>query len=425
MSTNRLTDATLKASFRSIAISGKDARLADGNGLALVLRSDGTGLWRYRFRWDGKQQTISCGKWPYVTLGQARVAREKMRSQLAAGENPSHTRRTAKRKVDAACELSFEFIALQWHASRRHRWTQKHQDQVLASLEGNVFPKLGVRLLTEISPRDVLSTLQPMLDRGALELAARVRQRIGEVFDYASADRGIDDITELRGNPALAIRKRMPTPKKGHLPALPPSELPMLLDAILHYKGRPETRLGLLILMHFFVRPGELRAAQWEEFDFEAMLWRIPAERMKMKRTHLVPLCEESVALLNELRNHTGACAFLFPGVLRPTQVISENTLGKALKIMGFKGRQVAHGFRSIASTWLNESGGFHPDVIERQLAHEPANEVRAAYNRAEYLEERRRMMRVWAAHLAASIPTDIDPPAIERQSVHPSTIEA
>lgn len=402
MSTNRLTDAAVKATFRSIASTGEPLRLADGNGLALELRPDGTGLWRYRYRWEGRQQTLSCGMWPYVSLAQARAVRERMRTQLASGQNPSHVRRSSKQQKSVVpADETFEVVARQWHESRKNRWTPNHSEQVIVSLERNVFPTLGTSRVGEIFPKHVLDALQPMIDRGALELAARVRQRVGEVFDYASAVRGIDSVNDLRGNPALAIRKRMPPPPKRHYPSLAPSELPLLLDAIHHYTGRPETRLGLLLLMHFFVRPGELRAARWQEFDFHTMTWRVPATRMKMKRVHLVPLVPETISLLRELHAVTGESVFLFPGVRRSTTFISETTFGMALKHMGFRGRQVAHGFRSIASTWLNESGGFHPDVIERQLAHEPANEVRSAYNRAEYLDERRRMMGVWAAHLA------------------------
>lgn len=410
MSTNRLTDAAVKATFRTIASTGEPLRLADGNGLALELRPDGTGLWRYRYRWEGRQQTLSCGMWPYVSLAQARAVRERMRTQLASGQNPSHVRRSSRQKSVVPAEETFEVVARQWHESRKNLWTANHSDQVIVSLERNVFPTLGKSRIGEIFPKHVLDTLQPMIDRGALELAARVRQRVGEVFDYASAVRGLDSVNDLRGNPALAIRKRMPPPPKRHYPSLAPAELPLLLDAIHHYTGRPETRLGLLLLMHFFVRPGELRAARWQEFDFHTMTWRIPATRMKMKRVHLVPLVPETIALLRELHTVTGESVFLFPGVRRSTTFISETTFGMALKHMGFRGRQVAHGFRSIASTWLNESGGFNPDVIERQLAHEPANEVRSAYNRAEYLDERRRMMGVWAEHLGQFLPELLTP---------------
>ena len=335
----------------------------------------------------------------------ARAERDALRTELAQKINPAHQRVKERRAGDLDHEHSFERIARMWHAARANRWTAKHRDQVLRSLETNVFPSLGGRRIDRIVPRDVLNALQPMIDRGALELAARVRQRVSEVFEFAGVLEGLDGIDNVAVNPALRIHKLMPTPLKRHYASISPEELPGLLEAIHGYRGRITTKLGLMILLHTFVRPGELRCAQWSEFDLDHQLWRIPAARMKMRRVHLVPLSHEVVALLRELRTLTIDCELLLPGVFRPTIPISDNTFNKALRIMGFQGRQVAHAFRSIASTWLNESARCNRDAIERQLAHEPADEIRAAYNRAEYLEERVAMMSKWSAHLAAFTP--------------------
>jgi len=409
MATNLLTDAGIRRAFRALTTASEQTRLNDGGGLSLIARADGTGLWRFRYVWERKEQLLSVGKWPYVGLAMARAERDALRTELAQKVNPARQRVKERRAVDLDHEHSFERIARMWHAARANRWTAKHRDQVLRSLETNVFPSLGARRINRIVPRDVLNALQPMIDRGALELAARVRQRVSEVFEFACVLEGLDGLDNVAVNPALRIHKLMPTPPKRHYASIAPDELPGLLEAIQGYRGRTTTKLGLMILLHTFVRPGELRFAQWSEFDLDRQLWRIPAVRMKMRRVHLVPLSPEVVALLRELRTLTIDCELLLPGVFRPTIPISDNTFNKALRIMGFQGRQVAHAFRSIASTWLNESARCNRDAIERQLAHEPADEIRAAYNRAEYLEERVAMMSKWSAHLAAFTPVQND----------------
>ena len=269
--------------------------------------------------------------------------------------------------------------------------------QVLRSIEVNVFPVFGSMGFEDIKREDVLEALNPMIERGALELATRVWQRVRDVFLFA-IDKGLTE-----RNPAEAVRRALPTPEKGHLPALPPSDLHELLEAIEGYPGRAETVAALRLLVFTFVRPGELRAAEWAEFDLDAGLWRIPETRMKRKLAHLVPLARQSVALLSELHKVTGSGKYLFPSLTSEQRPISDNTLNQALKRSGFRGRHVAHGFRSLASTWLNETGQFSPDGIEKQLAHESADPVRAAYNRAEYLDQRRKMMQVWADHVEAT----------------------
>lgn len=396
MSTNRLTALSIRSALRTAAAATAPSSISDGEGLSLIVRPDGTGLWRFRYRWANKQQMLSAGRWPEVQLAEARKAREKFRVELRAGRNPSDLNKSRRRSAESSTQ-SFETIAREWHTARKNRWRPKHTAQVLRSLEVNVFPVFGAKGFDDIKREDVLAALNPMIERGALELATRVWQRVRDVFLFA-IDRGLTE-----RNPAEAVRRALPTPVKGRLPALPPSDLHELTDAIEGYPGRTETIAALKLLVMTFVRPGELRAAEWAEFDLGAALWRIPESRMKRNLAHLVPLATQAVALLRELQKITGLGKYLFPSLTSENRPISENTLNQALKRSGFHGRHVAHGFRSLASTWLNESGQFPSDVIEKQLAHESADPVRGVYNRAEYMEQRRKMMQIWADHVQAT----------------------
>ena len=396
MATDRLTTASIRSAFKTAAATAAPSKLSDGEGLSLIARPDGTGLWRFRYRWNGKQQTLSAGKWPAVSLAEARANRNKYREDLRQKQNPSTLKKKA-RNGSTNTAPTFEKVARDWHASRKNRWRPKHTSQVIRSLEANVFPKFGSKTFDEIDREDIRSALKRMLDEGANELAIRVCQRIRDVFVFA-IDSGYTD-----RNPADAVRRTLPAPEKGRLPALPPSSLPELVTAIETYPGRPETVVALKLLLLTFVRPGELRAAEWTEFDVNESIWRIPEGRMKRNVAHLVPLSKQALALLEQLRKVTGHGRYLFPSVTTDKRPISDNTLNQALKRSGLDGRHCAHGNRSIASTWLNESGNFSPDVIERQLSHEPQDPVRAAYNRAEYLAQRREMMQAWADHVEAT----------------------
>ncbi|MDQ3447178.1 MAG: tyrosine-type recombinase/integrase [Pseudomonadota bacterium] len=396
MATNRLTSLSIRNAFKPASASGQESVVSDGDGLSLIVRPDGTGLWRFRYRWVGKQQMLSAGRWPEVQLAEARVTRQRFRAELREGRNPSNLRKPV-RKAGTSGAPSFESVAREWHSARKNRWRPKHTAQVLRSLEVNVFPVFGAKSFELIDREDVLAALTPMIKRDALELATRVWQRVRDVFLFA-IDKGVTE-----RNPAESVRRALPTPVKGQLPALPPSSLNELTEAIEHYPGRTETVAALKLLLLTFVRPGELRAAEWAEFDLAGAIWRIPETRMKRNLAHLVPLATQTVSLLRELSQLTGNGRFLFPSLTSERRPISDNTLNQALKRSGFHGRHVAHGFRSLASTWLNETGEFPSDVIEKQLAHESADPVRAAYNRAEYLDQRRLMMQVWADHVEAT----------------------
>lgn len=396
MATNFLTDTRIRATARALA-GAASKKLNDGEGLSLIVRSDATGLWRFRYHFESHEKMLGLGKWPHVTIASARQHRDELLRQLAEKNDPSVIRRERRANTDQAQRFQFERVAREWHSKRTHLWTKKHGEQVLHSLAIAAFPVFGAKAIRTVSRRDVMTAVQPMIDRGAIELAARVRQRIGEVFQYAMSVEGMDDLDQPDWNPANAIRKLMPTPPKRHFPALSSKDVPELVQSIHIYQGRKETRLGLLLLLHTFVRPSELRLARWDEFDIAARVWRVPAERMKKRRPHLVPLSEPVVKLLDNLRAVTGHSELLFPSASRLDRPISDATFSKALRIMGYRDRQVAHSFRALASTWLNEVGRFNPDAIERQLAHEPSDQVRAAYNRAEYLSDRTEMMERWS----------------------------
>jgi integrase len=370
-------------------------KLSDGGGMYLLVTPKGASYWRLDYRFAGKRRTLALGVYPTVTLSNARVRREDARSLLDKNIDPSIAKKASKRLAKLANENTFDAIAREWLENQRNRLAPRYQALLLARLEADIFPQIGLRLITDIDAPELLETLRKVEKRGALETARRLRQICGQVFRYAvvTGRANRDPSVDLRG--ALSSPGR----KRGHK-AMGREELPRFLAAVEAYDGDPRTRLALRLIVLTFVRTSELRAARWSEFenlDSENALWRIPAERMKMKTEHIVPLAPQAIAVLRELRSLSGSDAspFLFPSPSREG-FMSYNTMLFALYRMGYHGRATVHGFRAMASTALNEMG-FRPDVVERQLAHEERNRVRAAYNRAEYLVERRAMMSRWA----------------------------
>lgn len=371
----------------------KQYKLFDGGGLYLLVNTTGAKYWRLKYRLAGREKTLALGVYPQVTLAVARKARESAKELIKQGQDPVLIRKLKQRQDEVEAATTFERVTKKWIEDRGNEWTEKHATRVLDSLEKNIFPDLGSRPIMAITPPELLLTLRRIEKRGALDLAQRVLQRTSAVFRYGIAA-GL-----CNHNPASDLKGALKTPKRGNRAALSAKELPALLRKVDTYDGYPETKIALKLLALTFVRPGEMRAAEWAEFDLKAKEWRIPASRMKMRAEHIVPLSRQAIALLKELQQLTGHSKFLFPGRNNPRKCISENTLLYALYRMGYHSQATAHGFRATASTILNEQG-WHPDVIERQLAHAPRNKVRAAYNRAEYLAERRKMMQHWAEHL-------------------------
>lgn len=370
-------------------------RVADTSGLCIEVTPAGSKLWRYRYRWQGKASMLPLGDYPTVTLAAARRARDDARALLNAGTNPAEARRAEKRARLLSAENTFAAVAKEWLAKQSAKWTPHHAADVLRSLEQEAFPAFGPRPVSELEPPEILACLKRIEARGALEIAHRTAQRITAVCRYAV------QTGRAQHNPAADLRGTIATRKVKHMAAMPREEMPTFLDKLHHYDGNPQTALALRLLVLTFVRTTELIGARWQEIDFDKAEWRIPAERMKMREEHVVPLSEQAIATLRELHALTGKTPMLFPSRSNAHKPMSNNTMLFALYRMGYHSRATTHGFRALASTTLNEQG-WQPDVIERQLAHGERNKVRAAYNRATYLPERRKMMQAWADHLEA-----------------------
>lgn len=373
----------------------KAYKLADDRGLYLLVNPNGSKLWKLKYRFAGIEKKLSLGAFPEVTLADARDAREEARKQLANNIDPGVLKNSVKRSKKLAAENSFEAIAREWHAKFTPKWTKEHGERILIRIEQNIFPWIGRRPITEVTAPELLSALRRVEARGAIETAHRILQICGQVFRYAIVTgRGQRDLSsDLRG--ALA-----PVKKKHHASITDPLEVAKLLRAIESYEGFFVTKCALKLAPLFFVRPGELRQAEWEEFDLEKAEWRIPAEKMKMRQMHIVPLSTQAITILQELHAYTGQGKYVFPGVRTLKRPMSENTVLGALRRLGYTTDEMTgHGFRSLASTLLNEQG-WNRDAIERQLAHAERNNIRAAYNYAEYLPERRKMMQWWADYL-------------------------
>lgn len=373
----------------------KAYKMADERGLYLLINPNGSKLWKLKYRFTGIEKKLSLGKFPDVTLSDAREARDKARKELANNIDPGILKNSIKRSKQLATENSFEAIAREWHAKFTPKWTKEHGSRILIRLEQNIFPWIGRRPITEVTAPELLSALHRVELRGAHETAHRILQICSQVFRYSiatgRAERNL--ATDLVG--ALA-----PVKKKHHASITDPVEVGKLLRTINGYEGFFVTKCALQLAPLFFVRPGELRHAEWSEFDFENAEWRIPAEKMKMREQHIVPLCSQAITILRELKAFTGEGKYVFPSVRTTKRPMSENTVLGALRRLGYTTDEMTgHGFRSLASTLLNENG-WNRDAIERQLAHAERNNIRAAYNYAEYLPERRKMMQWWADYL-------------------------
>jgi integrase len=370
-------------------------KLSDGGGMYLLVTPNGVRYWRLDYRFAGKRRTLALGVYPTVRLSNARVRREEARALLDQDIDPSAAKKATKRAAKLANDNSFEAISREWLENQRNRLAPRYRALLLARLEGDIFPQIGSRPIADIEALELLEMLRKVEKRGVVETARRLRQLCGQVFRYGIVT------GRAKSDPSADLRGALKSPgrPRGHK-AMPIDQVPGFLNALGSYDGDLRTRLALRLMILTFARTAELRAARWSEFenlDGNEPLWRIPAERMKMKREHIVPLAPQALAVLRELRELPGSAAspFLFPSASREG-CMSYNTMLFALYRLGYHGRATVHGFRAMASTALNEMG-FRADVIERQLAHEERNLVRAAYNRAEYLGDRRDMMNRWA----------------------------
>jgi integrase len=368
-------------------------KLPDGDGLVLWVYPNGSKLWRFRYRYGGRENMVSVGRYPEVELKAARSKALDFRRALIDGRDPAEEKRAEK----FAQADSFRAVAEEWLKQQRTGFSAKTMSSAEGRLKRWVYPKLGNWSISDIEPPDVLRVLRPIEGLGKHETAHRVRNRISQVFRYAIATgrASRDPTADLRG--ALS-----PVPTENRAALTKPADVGGLLRAIDSYQGQPAVMHALRLAPLVFVRPGELRAAEWAEFELDGKTpeWRIPKEKTKMRTEHVVPLSTQASAILEELREHTGHGKFLFPSLRSRDRCMSDNTLNAALRRMGYdKTQQTAHGLRSTASTLLNELG-WHPDLIELQLAHKPRDKVRAAYNKAERLADRRKMMQAWADYL-------------------------
>lgn len=384
-----LTDITI----RNAKAKETQYKLSDSAGLYLLVQTNGKKYWRLKYRFAGKEKLLAIGVYPLVGLAEAREKCLAAKKQLMNNIDPSQSKKEEKLKKTLNTENSFKTIAIQWHDNKKQAWTERHASYVLRRIEADIFPSLGSRAINEITAPELLTVLRHIESRGAIDIAHRALQTCGQVFRYAIASGKAErDISaDLRG--ALKTRKRE---NYSHLEA---KELPEFFDKLEKYDGDLQTKLALKLLLFTFVRTGEVKGARWEEINFDKAEWRIPPERMKMRDLHIVPLSEQALDVLRQLHVINGNKEHLFPNRNNPTTFISENTLLYAIYRMGYHKRATVHGFRATASTILNEHG-FKPDVIERQLAHSERNKVRASYNHAQYLPERKEMMQWWGDYL-------------------------
>lgn len=386
-----LTDKAI----RTATHGEKTARLFDGGGLYLELAPNGGKWWRLKYRFAGKEKRLSLGVYPHISLKDARDRRDEAKKLVANGIDPAEQRKAQKAAHIERAGNSFEAIAREWYTNCSKNWVKGHADKIIKRLENNVFPYIGSRPVAEISSRDTLAMLKRVEQRGVIETAHRTKQVCSQVFRYAVATGRADR------DPTVELRGALTPVKERHHPAiLDPKAIGALLRAIDGHDGSPITKSALKLAALTFVRPGELRRAEWSEINLDGAEWRIPAARMKMREQHIVPLSKQAKEILKELQPLTGRGTYLFPGARTNGRPMSENTVNAALRRLGYgKDEMTGHGFRSIASTHLNEQG-WHRDAIERQLAHAERDNVRAAYNFAEHLPERRKMMQAWADYL-------------------------
>jgi len=367
----------------------KSQKLFDGGGLYLEVNKNGKGHWRHKFRVNGKERRLSLGAYPEITLRMARDKHHELRSQLAQGIDPSSARKQKREKAEA----TFEKVAQEWFEKKSTEWEERTAQMVMGRLRLKVFPFIGAKPIDEVKAQDILALLRKIEAEGKVHTAHRVLGICGQVFRYAV----ITGRTEHDPTPALqgALSKKKVKHRAG---ITDPKAFGALLRAIDNYEGEATTRLALQLLPLVFVRPGEVRHAEWDELDLENALWTIPAEKMKMRRDHIVPLSTQSLAVIEEAQRIRRTSRYIFPSVRSVDRAMSDNTLNAALRRLGYtKEEMTSHGFRASARTMLDEQLRKRPDLIEHQLAHSVKGPLGRAYNRADFLTERREMMQEWA----------------------------
>ena len=379
---------------RTIKPAGKPQKLFDGGGLFLLVTPTGGKLWRLKYRFGGTEKLLAIGAYPQISLADARQKRDQAIALVLNGADPSDTKK-AQKAAGAIETKTFEVIAREWHTRFSSSWAASHGNKIIRRLELYVFPWLGNRPIKSITAPDLLMALRRIEAKGTLETAHRTQQNCGQVFRYAVAT------GRAERDPSADLRGAIPPASGKHMATITdPKEIAGLLRSIDDYRGSIIIRCALQLAPLVFVRPGELRHAEWSEINFDAAEWRIPAEKMKAGVLHIVPLSTQVLGVLREIHPLTGHGRYVFPSPRTDSRPMSSNGILSALRRMGFAKEEMSgHGFRSMASTILNEQG-WNRDAIERQLAHAERNSVRAAYNYAEFMPERTKMMQVWADYL-------------------------
>lgn len=410
---------------RSAKPQEKEYTLVDGDGMFLLIHPNGSKYWRFRFRFGGKQHLMAFGVYPETSLADARQKREEARRLVAAGIDPREHKRAVKEE-QAKENITFESVAREWHAANK-KWSEEHSRRVLKSLEDNLFSAIGKRSIEELKTRDLLAPIKVVEATGRFEVASRLQQRTTAIMRYA-VQSGLIDY-----NPAQEMAGAVASSNRIHRPALELKCLPELLHRIDCYTGRLLTRLAVELTLLIFIRSSELRFARWSEIDFETAMWTIPAERVaiegvkhsqrgsKMHTPHLVPLSRQAVDILKQIHKLSGNRDFVFIGDHNPHKPMSENTVNKALRVMGYdtKVEVCGHGFRTMACSSLIESGLWSRDAVERQMSHMERSSVRAAYiHKAEHLDERRLMLQWWADYLDANREKGVSPFDFAKQGV-------
>ena len=391
----RITRPLTNTEVQQAKSKDKEFNLVDGSGLALRVKPNGSKLWIFNYYrpYTKKRTSLSLGTYPTVTLAEARKRRTKAKELLAANIDPKEHREEQSRISEKAHNNTLEYIAAQWLEVKKADISVDHANDTWRSLELHVFPSLGKVPIHKITATKTIDTLKPIAAKGSLETIKRLCQRLNEIVIYA-VNTGI-----IKNNPLTGINKAFKKPAKQHLPTLKPEELPLLLHTLTTASIKYTTRCLIEWQLHTMVRPSEAAGARWDEIDLKTAIWHIPAERMKRKKEHIIPLSNQCLALLELMKPISGRSEFVFPSDRDPKKHANPQTANTALKRMGFDKKLVAHGMRSLASTILNEEG-FDADVIEAALAHIGNNEVRNAYNRANYLERRTPVMEWWSTHI-------------------------
>ncbi|WP_449554810.1 tyrosine-type recombinase/integrase [Lelliottia amnigena] len=401
---------------RTAKPTDKQYKLTDGNGMHLLVHPNGSRYWRLQYRFDGKQKMLALGVYPDVSLADARARRDEARKLLANSIDPGDKKKNDKVELEEA--RTFEELAVEWHATNK-KWSKDHSNRVLKSLQDNLFPAIGKRNIAELKTRDLLAPIKVVEASGHLEVASRLQQRTTAIMRYA-VQSGLIDY-----NPAQEMAGAVASANRQHRPALELKRTSELLHRIDNYTGRPLTRLAVELTLLIFIRSSELRFARWSEIDFETSMWTIPPERepiegvkhsqrgSKMHTPHLVPLSRQALEIIKQIQKFSGDHELIFIGDHNPRKPMSENTVNKALRVMGYdtKVEVCGHGFRTMACSSLIESGLWSRDAVERQMSHMERNSVRAAYiHKAEHLDERKLMLQWWADYLDVNREKGISP---------------